>query len=144
MGESSTVRAVEPDCPGQGTDQTLRLTGTVDVRSVGELRTLLHGAIDAGRGPLRVDVGGLELGDHAGVGVLLGGARRARALGRTLVLVDPSAALGRLLAVDRLGRLLRVQIAPDRLVAAAGTGGAGGAAAPREFRHWRRPCVDAE
>lgn len=124
MGESSTVRAVEADCPGEGGNQTLRLAGTVDVRSVGELRMLLHNAIDAGRGPLHVDVGGLELGDHAGVGVLLGGARRARALGRTLVLVDASAALGRLLAVDRLGRLLRVQIAPDRL--AAVPPGAGG------------------
>ena len=93
---------------GSGSDsvQRIRLVGQVDVRSVGMLRTLLHAAIDSGRGPLHVDVGGLELGDHAGLGVLLGCVRRARALGRSLVLVDVPAALARLLAADRLGRWL--------------------------------------
>nr|MDT0667005.1 STAS domain-containing protein [Micromonospora sp. DSM 115978] len=58
--------------------QTVRLSGRVDVRSVGELRSRLHSAIDAGTGLLRVNVAGLELADHAGLGVLLGAARRAR------------------------------------------------------------------
>lgn len=101
--------ALAPEHREPAAAQTIRLVGTVDVRSVGAMRTLLHTAIDGGRGPLHVDVGELELGDHAGLGVLLGGARRARAAGRSLVLVDVSAALGRLLAVDRLGRMLRVQ-----------------------------------
>ncbi|CUU56514.1 anti-anti-sigma factor [Parafrankia irregularis] len=96
--------------------QTVRLTGTVDVRSVGELRIQLHAAIDAGCGPLHVDVGGLELTDNAGVGVLLGGARRARSIGRSLVLLDVPAALWPLLAADRLGQLLRVRSVHEPLV----------------------------
>ena len=89
-----------------GSIRRIRLVGRVDVRSVGMLRTLLHAAIDHGSGPLHVDVGGLELGDHAGLGVLLGCARRARMLGRSLVLIDVPAALARLLAADRLGPAL--------------------------------------
>lgn len=108
------VRAGVTSPPATDERQLLTLAGTVDVRSVGELRSLLHAAIDAGRGPLHVDVGGLELADHAGVGVLLGGARRARSAGRSLVLLEVPAALWPLLAVDRLGRLLRVlTTAPD-------------------------------
>ncbi|OAA25013.1 anti-anti-sigma factor [Frankia sp. EI5c] len=116
MATSSAARVVGADCPAAGGNQTLRLTGTVDVRSVGELRTLLHAAIDAGRGPLHVDVGGLELADNAGVGVLLGGARRARSVGRSLVLLEVPAALWPQLAADRLGRLLRVRTVHDPLL----------------------------
>ncbi|MCM3921124.1 STAS domain-containing protein [Frankia sp. AiPs1] len=93
--------------------QAVRLVGRVDVRTVGTLRSLLHAAIDNGSGPLRVDVAGLELGDHAALGVLLGGARRARAAGRSMVLVDVPSALGRMFAADRLGRLLRFEEATE-------------------------------
>ncbi|WP_322754942.1 MULTISPECIES: STAS domain-containing protein [unclassified Frankia] len=87
--------------------QTVRLTGRVDVRTVGDMRMRLHTAIDGGTGQLRVNVSGLELVDHAGLGVLLGGARRARRSGRSMLLVDVPAALGKLLAANRLGRILR-------------------------------------
>lgn len=109
---SVSVRAGDP---GSDTgDQMIQVIGTVDVRSAGTLRTLLHAAIDCGMGPLRVHVGDLELGDHAGIGVLLGSARRARAVGRPLVLVDVPSAVRRLLPVDRLGRLLRFEETFDR------------------------------
>lgn len=93
--------------------QTVRLSGRVDVRSVGELRSRLYSAIDGGTGTLRVDVGALELADHAGLGVLLGGARRARRFGRSMLLVNIPAALGSLLDAHRLSRLLRVEEVPE-------------------------------
>jgi anti-anti-sigma factor len=93
--------------------QTVRLDGRVDVRSVGELRFRLYSAIDAGSGTLRVDVAGLELADQAGLGVLLGGARRARRLGRSMMLVSVPAALGSLLEAHRLTRMLRVEEIPE-------------------------------
>ena len=93
--------------------QTVRLSGRVDVRSVGELRSRLDSAIDAGTGPLRVDVAGLELVDHAGLGVLLGAARRARGVGRSMVLVNVPAALSKLLSAHRLSLVLRVEEGPD-------------------------------
>jgi anti-anti-sigma factor len=102
-----------PAAGAGGAGQAVRLAGRVDVRTVGTLRCLLHAAIDTGSGPLRVDVAGLELGDHAALGVLLGGARRARAAGRSMVLVDVPSALGRMFVADRLGRLLRFEETTD-------------------------------
>ncbi len=85
--------------------QTVVLGGRVDVRSVGRLRTTLHAAIDAGHGPMRVDVAGLELGDDAALGVLLGAQRRARRCGRSMVVVGVPAGYG----LHRLSRVLRVE-----------------------------------
>jgi anti-anti-sigma factor len=101
--------------PRPGRAQTIRLGGRVDVRSVGELRFRLYSAIDSGSGTLRVDVAGLELADDAGLGVLLGGARRARRQGRSMVLVAVPAALGSLLDAHRLGQVLRREEAPELL-----------------------------
>jgi anti-anti-sigma factor len=89
--------------------QTVRLAGRVDVRTVGDLRIRLHAAIDSGTGQLRVNVSGLDLVDHAGLGVLLGGARRARRARRAMVLVEVPAVLGKLLSANGLGRILRAE-----------------------------------
>ncbi|MGF7235637.1 MAG: STAS domain-containing protein [Frankia sp.] len=93
----------------EGTTQTVVLAGQVDVRSVGRLRTTLHSAIDAGRGPLRVDVAGLELGDDAALGVLLGAHRRARRFGRSMVVVGVPTGYGRPVGFHRLSRVLRIE-----------------------------------
>lgn len=106
-----STMVVVPPPPRQA--QTVRLSGRVDVRSVGDLRSRLYSAIDCGSGRLRVDVAGLELVDHAGLGVLLGGARRARRSGRSMVLVNVPAALGSLLDAHRLSRLLGIEEAPE-------------------------------
>jgi anti-anti-sigma factor len=95
--------------------QTVRLSGRFDVRSVGELRSCLYSAIDCGTGTLRVDVAGLELVDHAGLGVLLGGTRRARRIGRSMLLVNIPAALSSLLEAHRLSRILRLEEVPELL-----------------------------
>jgi anti-anti-sigma factor len=105
-GRSPAVRRVRPP-------QTVRLSGQVDVRTVGNLRSRLDAAIECGTGLLRVDVAGLELTDDAGLGVLLGGARRARRAGRSMVLVDVPAGLGRLLAAHRLHGMLGIEYAAD-------------------------------
>jgi anti-anti-sigma factor len=89
--------------------QTITLAGKVDVRSVGTLRTALHCAIDTGRGTLRVDVAGLELGDDAVLGVLLGAHRRARRSGRSMVVVGVSTGRGRPGGFYRLSRVLRIE-----------------------------------
>ncbi|CAO5173288.1 putative anti-sigma factor antagonist (Partial match) [Frankia sp. AiPs1] len=109
---------VETSCAvsaGSRRGQAVRLVGRVDVRSAGTLRCLLHAVIDGGTGPLRVDVAGLELEDRSALGVLLGGARRARAAGRSMVLVDVPGALVRMVVADRLGRVLRFE-EPEEMV----------------------------
>jgi anti-anti-sigma factor len=91
--------------------QTLTLHGRVDVLSAGAMRARLHSAIDAGRGELAVDVARLEFGDHAGLGVLLGGARRARSRGRSMVLVDTPPSIAGPLRTSSLTGLLRIEAA---------------------------------
>jgi anti-anti-sigma factor len=91
--------------------QTLTLRGRVDVLTAGDLRARLHSAIDTGRGELVVDVARLEFGDHAGLGVLLGGARRARSRGRSLVLVDTPPSIAGPLRTSSMTGLLRIEAA---------------------------------
>jgi anti-sigma B factor antagonist len=88
--------------------QRISLSGRVDVTTVADLRSVLHGAIDQGDGELLVDVSTLELVDAAGLGVLLGAHRRAQRAGRTLMLVGVPDDLSRLLFKTRLYRVLNV------------------------------------
>jgi len=84
----------------------VELTGRLDVSSVAEVRTVLHRALDAGTGDLVVDLAGVDLVDATGLGVLVGADRRARQLGRRLVLRDASPRVRRILRVTRLHRVL--------------------------------------
>lgn len=109
MRTQAAVPVVEHPVPGQ----RVRLAGRVDAASVGQVRLELHEAVDHGIGELELDVGGLELGDATGLGALLGAHRRARRVGRTLVLTQVPASLHRLLALTRLLRVLQVRSAPS-------------------------------
>ena len=84
----------------------VELTGRLDVSSVAEVRTVLHRALEAGTGDLVVDLAGVDLVDATGLGVLVGADRRARQLGRRLVLRDASPRVRRILRVTRLHRVL--------------------------------------
>ena len=84
----------------------LALSGRLDVSAVAEVRAALHQAIDSGTGDLVVDLSGVELLDATGLGVLLGADRRAKLLGRQLVLRDAAPRVRRILRVTRLHRVL--------------------------------------
>jgi anti-sigma B factor antagonist len=89
--------------------QQVAICGVVDAGCVAELRTELREAVDNGVGELTVDVSGLELGDATGLGALLGAHRRATRSGRSLVLVDVSSTVYRVLTYTRLVRVLTVR-----------------------------------
>ena len=80
----------------------LRLTGRLDARNASVVRTALHEAVDAGIGELIIEMGGLEIWDGTGLGVLVGAGRRAQRAGRRLVLTDVQAREMRLLRVARV------------------------------------------
>jgi anti-anti-sigma factor len=84
------------------------LSGRLDVQSVSEVRFALHEAIDAGAGDVAVDVGGVDLIDATGLGVLVGAHRRARQRGTRLVLVNVNERMNRVLRLTRLHRILVV------------------------------------
>ena len=84
----------------------IALTGRLDVSAASEVRAVLHDALDAGTGDLVVDLSGVEVVDATGLGVLLGADRRAKLLGRQLVLRDAAPRVRRILRVTRLHRVL--------------------------------------
>lgn len=88
------------------------LRGRLDVTTVADARGALHAAVDAGHGPLVVDLGAVQVGDATGLGVLVGAHRRAGRAGRCLVLRAVPVPLRRLLAATRLHRILAVEAAP--------------------------------
>ena len=86
--------------------QEIALSGRLDVSAVSEVRAALHDALDAGSGDLVVDLAGVEVIDATGLGVLLGADRRAKLLGRRIVLRDAAPRVRRILRVTRLHRVL--------------------------------------
>jgi anti-sigma B factor antagonist len=80
----------------------IRLTGRLDARNAPSVRTALQEAVDAGSGELIIELGGLEIWDGTGLGVLVGAGRRAQRAGRLLVLTDVQAREMRLLKVARV------------------------------------------
>ena len=80
----------------------VRLSGRLDARNASCVRTALQEAVDAGIGELTIEMGGLEIWDGTGLGVLVGAGRRAQRAGRRLVLTDVQAREMRLLKVARV------------------------------------------
>lgn len=88
------------------------VVGRVDATTVTELRRTLQTAIDVGVGDLVLDVGAVTVLDAAGLGMLVAAHRRANRAGRRLVLRSVPSAVGRVLAMTRLHRVLNVERAP--------------------------------
>jgi len=85
------------------------LPARVDVTTSADVRYALQIAIDAVvDGNVIVDAALVETIDVAGLGVLVGAHRRARQVGRQLVLCDARPRIVRLLAVTRLHRILNL------------------------------------
>jgi anti-sigma B factor antagonist len=87
------------------------LSGRLDARTATVARALLAELVDSGEGDLMVRVGGLEIWDASGLGVLVGAHRRARQSGRRLVLLDVPPRQLRLLRATRLHRILTLEFA---------------------------------
>lgn len=98
---------MEVTMTSDGSEVVLR--GRLDVRTVADVRTALHVAIDTGAGDLIVDLRDAEIMDATGLGVLVGAHRRAGRAGRSLVLREVPPRLERLLLATRLHRILAVE-----------------------------------
>jgi anti-sigma B factor antagonist len=90
-------------------ENVVRLTGLLDVRSVGDVRQELNDLIDTCDGDVVVDLAELDAVDATGLGVLVAAHRRVERQGRHLVLRHPLPPVVRILAVTRLSRILHVE-----------------------------------
>lgn len=85
------------------------LVGRLDIRTASAVREFLSRCVDEGEGDLLLHVGGLEIWDSAGLGVLVGAHRRARRAGRRIVLTEVPPRHLRLLRATKLHRLFVVE-----------------------------------
>jgi anti-sigma B factor antagonist len=86
----------------------VKIGSHLDVRNVGNVRTVLHHAIDQADGDVVVDLAGLDIIDAAGLGMLTAAHVRADRAGRRLVLRNCSDEVRRVLAVTHLNRLFHI------------------------------------
>jgi anti-sigma B factor antagonist len=89
----------------------VHIEGEVDVASAPTLRERLVDLVSAGRHRLAVDLTDVSFLDSVGLGVLIGGVKRARAQGGDLVLVAPSGGVERVL--DLTGLLSVIKTVPS-------------------------------
>lgn len=85
------------------------LSGRLDSRTAADVRSEVHGAIDAGAGDLVLDLNDVDHVDATGLGLLVSAHRRADRRGRRLVLRGVPPSLNRLLMVTRLERILAIE-----------------------------------
>ena len=88
---------------------TIRLVGRLDARAAADVREALHAELAARRRRVVVDLGGVELLDVTGLGVLVGAHRRGQQQGTELVLRDAPPRVARLLSRIRLDRVIPVE-----------------------------------
>lgn len=87
----------------------VKIGSHLDVRNVGEMRTVLTAAQDSAVTDLVIDMSALEVIDAAGLGLLAAAHVRGERIGHRLVLRSCSKELRRVLAVTRLNRVLYIE-----------------------------------
>jgi anti-anti-sigma factor len=102
---SETSVVISIDEPGS----VVLVEGRLSAATVSELRAALVAAADNGDGDLTVDLGGVEIVDASGLGVLAGAHRLAERRGRRLVLRNVPDRIVRLLTATRLNRILAME-----------------------------------
>ena len=99
--------------------RVLRLAGEVDVATAPRLRDRLVQLITEGPPRLVVDLSGLTFIDSMGLGALVSGLKRARALGGDLRLAGPTDHVAKVLAITRLDQAFLVGDSVEAALAAS-------------------------
>jgi len=114
------VRLLDIDVEERAGWTVIAVTGQLDVATAPELRQVLKEAQYDDHQHLIVDLAGLEFLDSFGLGVLVGGLRRARMRGGRFVLAGPSARIREVLQITELDRTF--QLTADVAAVLAGHG----------------------
>lgn len=94
---------------GTVADRTiLRVTGEIDVYTAPKLRQRLVQLVEDGARHLVVDLGGVEFLDSTGLGVLVGGLKRMRALSGSFALVCDQERILKIFRITGLDRIFTI------------------------------------
>lgn len=91
------------------------LAGEVDVYSAPKLRDAIAESISVGRHDVVVDLTEVAFLDSTGLGVLVGGLKRVRGVGGSLVLVGPRERVVKVFNMTGLDRVFRIIGSLDEL-----------------------------
>ena len=95
----------------------IEVGGEVDLYTAPEFKTRLHDLIDEGKSQLVVDLSRATFIDSTTLGVLVGGLKRLRPTGGSLVLVCTEPSIGRVFDVTGLDRALPVYATVEEAIA---------------------------
>lgn len=93
------IQGAELDGHGPEDLVVVSVAGELDLTSADRLRHALRMALESHSGAVVVDVGEISFIDAAGIGVLIGGATKARETGARFALRHPSRAVTRVLSL---------------------------------------------
>jgi len=88
--------------------QALDLEGEVDVYTAPALRQEIMDQVDAGVKNLLINLEKVEYLDSTGLGILIGGVKRMKEQGGSMLLVGPSARITRIFEITGLNRIFDV------------------------------------
>lgn len=101
----------------QGSDVILTVSGEIDLFTAPKLRERLTAAIDEGATRIIVDLEGVGFMDSTGLGSLVGGLKRVKERGGSMVLVCTNRAVLRILSITGLDRVFPVADSLDEALA---------------------------
>jgi anti-sigma B factor antagonist len=90
----------------------ITVTGEVDLYTSPELRTAILDAVPEAGAKVALDLSGVRYMDSSGVATLVEGFRSARDHAKAFTLVNPSAAVMKVLELARLDRIFEVSSKP--------------------------------
>jgi anti-sigma B factor antagonist len=101
----------------------LEVVGEVDVYTAPKLRDRLTELLEAGERAVVVDLGRVDFLDSTGLGVLVGGLRKARNLGGSFGVVCGQEALLKVFRITALDQVLPLYPSVEAAIARGGDGG---------------------
>lgn len=87
----------------------IRLHGDLDMATAGELRQALTRILGTAPGQLTIDLSGLEFVDSTGIGVLVGGLRRAEDQGCDFALRFPNGPVRKVLHLTGIDQIMPIE-----------------------------------
>lgn len=106
----------------EGSRTVISVTGEIDVYTAPSLRERLNELVAAGHYDLVVDMGGVEFLDSTGLGVLVGGLKRARSHDGSLRLVCDQEKILKVFRITGLTKVFPIHATLDDALAAPAEG----------------------
>lgn len=98
-----------------GSHVVVQVSGEIDISTAPRLREAIVGLLAEGRTQIAVDLRGVDFLDSTGLGVLVGGLKRARSAGGELRVISTSPRIEKVFAITGLDGIFQIVERPEDL-----------------------------